>query len=338
MTLRRSPARPPAPVRSALLRPVRGLALAAALLAPAGCLTVNVVPGPGQGLEERRIQGESGPKILLVEIDGPITSRPEEQLFGPDEPSTVGSVREQLDRARRDDDVAAVLLRIDTPGGGATASEILYRDVLRFKQERGVPVVAQLMSLATSGGYYVAMAADEVVAHPTTVTGSIGVLFVGVEFSGLMDKLGISDQTLTGGEQKDAMSPLRPMTPAERSHMQAVVDDLHARFKSVVAEGRPDLSQEEVEALGDGRIFSASQALEQGLVDRTGSLQETIAALEQRLGVPGSRVVAYVRPNEWQPTIYDRGPGAPVLQLDLSQLFGWRPSPGFHYLWWPGGR
>ena len=153
----------------------------------------------------------------------------------------MSRVREQLDRARDDPEVRALLLRINSPGGTATASDLVYGEILRFKRERGVPVVAQLMGLATSGGYYVAMAADVVVAHPTTVTGSIGVRFVSVSLAGLMEKVGIEDQTLVAGSHKDAGSPLRRLTREERAHLQSVLDDLHSRFEQVVAAGRPNL-------------------------------------------------------------------------------------------------
>ena len=215
---------------------------------------------------------------------------------------------------------------------------------MRFKQQRDIPIVAHLLGMATSGGYYVAMAADQVVAEPTTVTGSIGVIFVGVNFAGLMESWGIEDQTIAAGAHKDAGSPLRRMTREERRIFEGVVEDLHDRFQQVVTEGRPKLDRLRVEALADGRIYSATQALENGLVDQIGSLEDSIAQLEKKLGVSESVVVSYHRPHEWRENLYTQAP-VPFPAAHSSVRGGLDPSlvlgamtPGFHYLWWPGAR
>jgi protease-4 len=310
----------------------------AALLAAPGCISIDLAALGDKTMQETVISGERGPKLAIIEIDGILTGQPERNWIGVESQSTVARVTEQLDMARRDRDVAAVLLRIDTPGGTATASELLYHEILKFKRERGIPVHAQLMGTATSGGYYLAMAADRVVAHPTTITGSIGVIFVGVEVSGLMSKLGITDQTVTAGQYKDAGSPLRPRTPAEQAQFQAIIDDLHEVFRERVDQGRPGLDRAQVDALSDGRIFSATQARDAGLVDAIGSLDDTAAAIRNRLGVAEMRVIRYHRPQEWRRTVYDRGAGAPVLRVDLGSWLTPLQQPGFHYLWWPGAR
>jgi len=311
------------------------LLLAIALVTP-GCITLNIGGVGEQAMTETVVSGDRGPKVAMVEIDGLITGSPGRNLIGGETQSTLARVKEQLDLARRDEDVRAVVLRIDTPGGTATASSLIYDEIRRFKETRRVPVVAQLMGTATSGGYYVAMAADRVVACPTTVTGSIGVIFVGVEVSGLMQKLGISNQTVTGGAHKDAGSPLRPMTPAERAQIQSVIDDLHRNFRDVVAAGRPALDRSRVDALADGRIFSAPQAREAGLVDEIASLEDTLADTQRRLGAESIRVVRYHRPDEWRRTVFDSAPAAPVVNVDFGSLLGPLRHPGFHYLWWPG--
>ncbi|MEE8580681.1 MAG: signal peptide peptidase SppA [Myxococcota bacterium] len=303
-----------------------------------GCITIHIPIGGRAELQETVVYGSHGPKIVLIEIDGVITEADEPGFLGTGRESSVARVREQLDMARRDSEVRAILLRINSPGGTAQASELVYREVLDFKREKNVPVVAQLMGVATSGGYYVAMAADQIVAHPTTVTGSIGVIFVGVNLSGLMQKLGIQDQTFTAGAHKDAGSPLRPMRAEERTHLQSVLDDLHARFREVVALGRPKLDAAGVEKLADGRIYSASQALENGLVDVLGGIDDSIEYLQARSGLAQVRVVSYHRPQEWRRNFYTAAPRTPVIKLDLTGLLGAMPAPGFHYLWWPSGR
>jgi protease-4 len=306
-------------------------------LAAAGCIQVQLwgLPRP---LEETVVDGEAGPKILLLDVSGVLAEEaPERDLLGPVQDNPVSRVREQLDRARRDPAVRALLLRINSPGGTATASDLIHGEIVRFKQEREVPVVAQLMGVAASGGYYVAMAADEVVAQPTTVTGSIGVRFVSVSLAGLLQKLGIEDQTIVAGRHRDAGSLLRRMTREEREHLQRVIDDLHVRFEGVVAAGRPKLARERVDALADGSIYSAPQALALGLVDAIGGFDDSVARARALAGLGEARVVRYHRPREYANNLYTRGaPAAPTLRLELPGGLGDALDPGFYFLWAPG--
>jgi protease-4 len=215
------------------------------------------------------------------------------------------------------------------------ASEMLYREVRRFKRETERPVIAQLVGAGTSGAYYVAMAADEVRAYPSTVTGSIGVIIVGLNFSGLMERFGVANQTITTGPFKDAGSPLRPMRPEERAQLESVSRDLFASFLDVVEAGRPKLSRARIEQLADGRVYSARQALDAGLVDALGDLPEAVDAAKRAAGIEGeARVVVYHRAGEEPENLFwARAPAAPEADaLDLSQLSG----PEFLYLWAPG--
>jgi protease-4 len=180
------------------------------------------------------------------------------------------------------------------------------------------------------------MAADRVIAHPTSVTGSIGVIFVGINLAGLMEKIGIEDQTLTTGAYKDAGSPLRPMRPAERQQLQSVLDDMHARFEQVVVEGRGALDAERVHALADGRIFSAAQALELGMVDELGDLEHSIAVTERLAGLESSRVVRYHRPREWVKNVYARPVVPSEITIRVEPPGRLLQRPGFLYLWAPG--
>lgn len=342
MTTRSDPSKSPGRSRSGRLRSALLTLLFAATLAGVGCVSIDVFGGGASApLQQSVVAGSSGPKVLMLEIDGLITGADAvPSFFGFEETSMVARVREVLDQARQDDDIRGVLLRIDSPGGTATASEQIYTEILRFKKERGVPVVAQLLTTAASGGYYIAMAADDVQAHPTTVVGSIGVIFTSMNFAGLMEKLGIEDQTITGGEFKDIGSPFRPLTSEERGQLQSIVDDLHARFREIVDRGRPELTTEQIAALANGRIYSAQQALDNGLVDRIGAMSDAFGLLSDRMGAPKIRVVAYHRPNTVRRNFYMSAPaGVPSLGGDaamasmIEQLLG---RPGFHYLWWPG--
>jgi protease-4 len=320
-----------------------------------GCISIDLLGGGADApLVETVVRGDEGPKVLLLDIDGIISGADvAPSLLGFRTTSMVARVREVLDTARDDEDVRGILLRIDSPGGTATASEQIYTEILRFKTERNIPVVAQLLTTAASGGYYIAMAADSVQAHPTTVTGSIGVIFSSVNFAGLMEKVGIEDQTITAGEFKDAGSPFRRLTAEERSQLQSIVDDLYARFRDIVVLGRPELDREQVDALANGRIYSAPQALENGLVDEIGTIEDAVGTIERELGVSTSRVVAYHRPREQRRNLYARampalpfstGTGAALggggavnpERLAMIGLEDLLRRPGFHYLWWPG--
>jgi protease-4 len=316
------------------------LAVAFFLASLPGCIQIDLLRSRGPLVETVvHVHGpERGAKLLLLEVDGVIGRGESADLLGSDQESSVARIREQLDRARQDGSLRGILLRIDSPGGEATASDVIYAEIERFKRDRGLPVVAHLYGLAASGGYYVAMAADEIVAEPTTVTGSIGVIAVSVNLSGLMERYGVKDQTTKAGAYKDTGSMLRPQTAEDREILQGVIDDLHERFRVVVARGRPKLSRERVDALSDGRIFSAPQALERGLVDRIGDIETAVSALEGRVGVASSYVVSYHRPSEWRRNLYTR---SPVDSPRMGTLNGGNRSPalapGFHYLWWPGG-
>ena len=323
------------------------IALCAVLLLASGCLTVNIGDGGRDAFEESVVFGQGGPKVLMLEVEGVISEHERPGFFGPGSESTVARIIEQLDRARAEGDIEALLLRIDTPGGSASASDDVYRAIEAFKAEAGIPVVAQLMGIATSGGYYVAMSADEVRAAPTTVTGSIGVLFMGLSLEGLMERWGVRDQTVTGGVHKDAGSFLRDMTPEEEAIMQSVVDDLHDRFKAVVQAGRPDLDMAAIDRLADGRVYSAPQAVEAGLVDAIASLEETAEHAAGLAGIEGSfRVVTYHRPTEYRNNLHTRADvpapeasGAPDWAVLAEKLgLAGLDRAGFHYLWLPAAR
>ena len=256
------------------------IALLGAAFAATGCITLELPGGAPQPFVETVVHGKRGPKILLVQVEGVLRETPQQTSFlGMTEEGMVARIREELDRARDDSDIRALILRINSPGGTVTASDLIYEEIKRFKDEQGIPVIAQLMGMATSGGYYIAMAADEIVAHPTSVTGSIGVIFMGVNFAGLMEKIGIENQTLVTGSFKDAGSPLRTMTAEERDQLTSVLDDMFTRFKSIVDSGRKNLTADEIATLADGRIYSAQQALENGLVDKLGGVETGLLSI-----------------------------------------------------------
>jgi protease-4 len=224
-----------------------------------------------------------GPTVAIVELTGEI--RDAEQLV------------ESLAAQRKDPQVVAVVLRIDSPGGGVAPSQELYEEVVRLREVK--PVVASLGNIAASGGYYVAAATSLIVAAPGTLTGSIGVIMDFRQLQGLAEKIGITDQVVKSGPYKDIGHPLRPMTDNERKLLQGMVDDVYGQFVDAVATGRK-IDPARVRALADGRLYSGAQAKEAGLVDELGGLTTAVRLAWERggqTGEPRSRKVKSV----WRP-------------------------------------
>lgn len=301
-----------------------------------GCVTINVGPSQG-GLQEATVSGAGKDKVLLLDLSGVINSNEKDGLFP--KPSMLAEFKETLTLAAKDTHVKAVVLRINSPGGTVTASDILYHELRAFKAQRNVPVVASIMDIGTSGGYYVAAAADAILAHPSTVTGSIGVIMLSVNARGLLEKIGVEGNAITSGPRKDMGSPFRGLKDEERAIFQSVIDDFYARFLAVVKEGRPKLSAEQIRTLADGRIYSGDQAKATGLVDDLGYLDDAIEVAKKKAGLADAKVVAYRRPGEYRNNIYSQvvGPvehAGPLSSLDLMALVR-GGSPQFMYLWMP---
>ena len=290
-------------------------------------------------LAERVVGGQGDAKILLLDLSGPISS---EESSGPlglgGRESALARLDAELDLAAEDDAIRAVVLRVNSPGGTVTASDVIYERLMRFKAARNLPLLVQMMDVAASGGYYASLAGDELIASPTTVTGSIGVIFTNISVAGLMDKLGVRDQTVATGAMKDIGSPLRTMTPAERAVIEQLIGDMQARFVGLVRTRRPGLTPEMSATMVDGRVFSPDQALAGGLVDGIGYLDGTIERAKQRAGVAEAQVIRYRRPDEFGDTIYARGDApAQITQISLLNLEErlFPPGPNFLYVWAP---
>jgi protease-4 len=217
-----------------------------------------------------------------------------------------------------------------------TASDIMFKELQMFKRTAKVPVVAVMMDVAASGGYYVALGADTIVAHPTTVTGSIGVIMLTVNAEGLLQKLGVSAAAIKSGERKDMGSPFRAMTPEERQIFQSVIDGLQSQFLARLVESRK-IPMDAAKRIADGRVYTAEQALDLKLIDRIGYMDDALELTRKAIGVDQVKVVVYQRPSEYRATYYARSEG-PSGSLDatvsrLASVMG--SGPGFFYLWWP---
>lgn len=319
------------------MRLVYGLSLLILLAALSGCAFVNVpLFQPPMPLEEVVVEGEGTKKILLLDISGTISEQGNSGgLLGRSSSSMISVIRESLQKAEKDRDLAGVILRINSPGGTVTASDIIHHDIVEFKKRKKVPVAACIMSVGASGGYYVAAAADEIISHPTAITGSIGVILMKFNVEGLMGKIGVEEQTVKSGDKKDIMSPFRKATPEEVKLAQEIIDQLYGRFLDVTM-ARPGnkLSRDELKKLADGRIYTAGQALEAKLIDRIGYLDDVITNIRKSVGDDNARVVTYYRPGSYKGSIYaDAGEKGGVMEM-LGSM-GAISGASFMYLWRP---
>jgi protease-4 len=240
---------------------------------------------------------------------------------------------EELDRARGDPQVKALLIKINSPGGSAAVADMIYHQIWRYRQETGVKIVANLMEVGASGGYYIALTADYITALPTTLTGSIGVVSLRLDLSRLMDKVGVEAEAVTSGRLKDMWSPFRPSTDEERRIMQSIIDEGFQQFRSLLIERRPDMTPDQIERAATARIFSASQALELGLIDAIAYPDEAFEAAMKAAGLEKARLVAYHRPQSYRANIY-----SPAVRpaVSLSTALSLASAPRLMYLWLPG--
>jgi len=281
---------------------------------------------------EERISGSGRKKVVQIEVIGVISFAGRQSMFITEEDMTT-HILKQIEAAEKDPQVIGIVLLVDSPGGGVTASDVIYERLLRFKSSGDTPrkVVALMRDVAASGGYYVSAAADKIVAHRTTITGSIGVLISAMNFKGLGDKLGVRGVTIKSGANKDLLNPLREPTTAETNILQATVNDMYDRFVSVVARSR-GLEEEQVRALADGRIYTATQALELDLIDEIGYEDDAVALLRKLTGVTEFRRIRYRRTRTLADILSARL--QPSLELPLPER--WRTeTPLVQYLWQP---
>jgi len=266
------------------------------------------------GLMEDRWKS-SDSKIALVNINGLLMD-------------SSGIVR-QLSKYRRNPKIKGIIVRIDSPGGSVGPSQEIYDEIHKIKKAEKM-VYASLGSVAASGGYYIACAADYILANPGTLTGSIGVIMAFNNLEELARKIGVAPAVIKSGEFKDSGSPLRPLEPKERKLLQNVVDDVHEQFVQAVSSSR-NLSEAEVRLFADGRIMTGRQALEFKLIDEFGGLERTIEVMGKKIGIIG------------YPSVLEEKEEVPfidwlmksIASKELSQSFLHTPIPRLQFLWSP---
>ncbi|WP_147819278.1 signal peptide peptidase SppA [Salidesulfovibrio onnuriiensis] len=287
-------------------------------------------------LKESVLEGEGDAKILLVNVNGFLDDKPKSGLLT-SKPGSVQELVSNLRLAEQDEDIKGVVVKINSPGGTTTASDILYRELMRYREKTGNKVVALMMDVAASGGYYTALAADSIVAHPTTITGSVGVIFMRPKVDGLMEKIGVDVEISKSGMDKDMGSPFRATTDRERRLFQEIIDDMAGRFYALVQERR-NPTRAAMDEIKTARVFTATRARELGLIDHVGYMQDAFAEARKLAGVSEARIVTYRRdqyPND-NPynTLSSADPANPALvNMHIEHLVP--RQAGFYYLWSP---
>ena len=259
--------------------------------------------------------GGFGDKIGIVDIEGLIV--------------TPKNVVPQLKQYADDDSIKAIILHINTPGGGVAASQEIYNEVKRIRDEKKKKIIASIETVGASGGYYIASACNKIFADEGSIVGSIGVIAEWVNYGDLMRWAKLKEQLLKAGEFKDTGNPTRDLTPAERAYMQGIVDNMHSQFIAAVAEGR-HLKVDDVRLLADGKVWTGQQALPLKLVDQLGDFETAVKDTAKTAGIKGEPNL--IKPEKEKKTLLD------LLFGDVSEFV---PDTaklldqhiGFYYLW-----
>ncbi len=264
-------------------------------------------------------------RVAVVDIFGVLTSSGTVS----DGTASAAAIIEQLKEHGEDDSVKALVLRIDSPGGTVVAAQEIHGALRRLKEEKGKIIVASMADIAASGGYYVACAADRIYTNPGTITGSIGVIMEFPNIEGLMQKIGVKTTTVKSGEFKDTGSAVRRITDSEREVLQGMIDNVYEQFVGAVREGR-GMSDEEVRAVADGRIFTGDQAHAHGLVDELGDLESAIRGAAEMAGIKGKPPLVRKKKKR---RIWELLEGRVTQLLPLSSRAGSYPALRLLYLW-----
>lgn len=300
---------------------------------------MSLFPDGTDPLLEHTLQGKGDDKILVIPVEGTISDEPKSGFLS-SRPSLVQEVSSRLKLAREDDSIKGLIIKVNSPGGGVTASDILYNEIMQFKQETGIKVVVCMMDVAASGGYYISLPADRIMAHPTSLTGSVGVIFIRPKVDGLMDKIGVSVEVSKSGRNKDMGFPFKPDTDEQKQILNEIINDYANRFQSLVKKHRP-ISDDNLKKVFTAQVFSAEGAKKIGLIDQTGYLPDAVKSVCELAGIPeDSKVITYKRKTFPNDTLYNSADAkvfSPALiNIDTTSLMP--PKAGFHYLWLPAAK
>jgi len=321
------------------------------LLLGASCVAVLCGCGGGVGYVVRPVRldrrlretvvwadrGWVSDKVALIDVDGLLVNQDGGALWRAGE-NPVPLFAEKLAAAAGDARVKAVVLRINSPGGTVSATEIMASHLARFRAETGKPVICCITDVGASGGYYLACGARKILCQASSITGSIGVITQTVSFAGTMKMLGVKAEAIASGPLKTMGSPLKDLTAAERKVFRDMVDEFHEAFVAAVAAGRAGLSDAAVRKLADGRVYTGKQAVARGLADRLGNVYDAVDDAKAAAGARRVKVVMYHRPLGYKANVYSAAPGGTptaqfnLINLNVGQLALLR-RPVFLYLW-----
>ncbi len=282
------------------------------------------------------IKSREKEKVLILDISGLISAISNPNIFER-EADVISQVYYRLKKASEDPLVKGIILRLDTPGGEVTASDIIYHEIQNFKKRTGIPVLALMMSMTASGGYYIASACDHLIAHPSSLTGSIGVISLFPNLDGLLGKIGIQVQVIKSAKMKDSGSVFREMTEEERNVFQNIVDEYYQNFLNVVYENRKDfLTLDNLKKIADGRILTASQALKARLIDEIGYFDSALDKMLVLSSLREANVVTYTYYPKQKTNIYatQLKSSSPFEGESIQEMMQFLKS-GFYYLWHP---
>lgn len=291
-------------------------------------------------------KGWNSDKIAIIGVEGLLADAKTGGFLQATE-NPLSLFTQELDKAAEDDHVKAVVLRVNSPGGTVTTSDTMYQLVQRFRAKTHKPVVAATEEVAASGAYYVCCGCDKIVAHPTSLVGSIGVIFERIDVADGLSKLGVLIDSIHSGTLKDMGSPFKHPSTLEATVMSEMVGDYFTRFQNVVKTNRPVTEQPftagqkqpaDYTGIYSGRVFSGEEAVKRGLADQTGLLSDAIDLARQLAKSPNAKAILYKRPYGYGGSIYALNetptPDANVLKLSLPQSRAFLPA-GFYYLWEP---
>ncbi len=302
-----------------------------------GCATIKLGPSFNQPLKEQQVEeGKSDSKVLIINIDGILNDQPNRGLLA-SSPSLLDKVMMQLKKAEKDKQIVAVLLKVNSPGGGVTVSQILHHELMAFKERSGKKLFVQMMSVAASGGVYISMAADHIQAHPATITGSVGVISMSADLSGTMDKIGAKVNVYKTGENKDMGSPFKAASKSDRQAFTEMVENMATDFYSLVQK-RNNLNETTMDLLKTARVITGDKAKELGLVDSIGYLSDATQKACELAKAKECNVVTYRFAENQNATAYSPSMQTPTMPanvnlIDIPMLESLQLPAGVYYLY-----
>jgi len=327
------------PFKTPFLNSTGLVAIVLSLLMLSGCATINLAPSYNKPFKEQIVQEVEGAKakVLIIDVSGKLDDQPKKGLLS-QAPSLMDSFLMQLKKAEQDQQIKSILIKINTPGGGVTVSDILYHELIAFKERTQKKVYIQMMDVAASGGYYLALAGDHIQAHPTTVTGSVGVISISADLSGIMDKVGVGVNIYKTGVSKDMGSPFRSANELDNSLFQNLVDQMVGRFYELVQDKR-QLSDEAMVEVKTARIYTGIAAKQAGLVDSLGYLSSATQSACELAGESKCQVITYryqanQNATSYSPSMQLQQGGAEMSLLQTPLLDNaMNLNPGLYYLY-----